>query len=320
MLLTIYLTVFILSLSIVMGYTRPTKLDKALQLRLADIRDPRRSQGNYTYEDEQEEKKEPTLTGKISAYLQRYTATARLRLLLLQTRSKLTVGSYVLYSVAIGMLLSGASAVFLSSLPLDLCVFFIGLLIPFLWLVKMRARLLKTFGDALPDAMDLMSRALRAGHSIQQSIELIAEQSPEPLASEFAQAHQEQRFGLPFRDALLQMSDRVPLKDLRFFVTAILVQKETGSDLIEILDRTTAVIRDRVRVAGEIRTYTAQGKLTGWILSLLPFALLLIISVMSPGYTSLLFHDPLGQKMLGVGSVMITLGSLVIRHIVAVEI
>lgn len=320
LLVLIYIVVFILSLTIVIAYTRPTRGDKALQLRLADIRDPRRSLGNQADQDNEDTLEEPTLSGKIGNFLQQYPITSGLRLLLLQTRTRLTVGSFVLYSFAAAMLLSIACVILLPSLPLEATAFVVGLIIPYCCLLKKRSRLLDAFGANLPDAIDLMARSLRAGHSVQQAIELIAEQSPEPLASEFAQVHQEQKFGLPFRDALLQMSDRIPLKDLRFFITAILVQKETGSDLIEILDRTTAVIRDRVRVAGEIMTYTAQGRLTGWILSLLPIALLLVISIMSPGYTSLLFHDPLGQKMLGAASVMITIGSLLIRRIAAVEI
>jgi tight adherence protein B len=168
--------------------------------------------------------------------------------------------------------------------------------------------------------MDLMARSLRAGHSMNSSIELIAEQSPEPLASEFVQVYKQQRLGLQFRDALLQMGTRIPSRDLQFLITAILVQKETGGDLTEILDRASHVIRDRIRIEGEVRTHTAQGRLTGWILGLLPVIMLVLINIASPGYSAVLFHDPTGQKLLYAGGVLIVLGGLIIRMIVDVQV
>jgi tight adherence protein B len=176
------------------------------------------------------------------------------------------------------------------------------------------------FNEALPDAIELMGRALRAGHSMASAIEVVAEQSVDPLASEFAVVFHQQKFGIPFRDALLQLGDRVPSKDLHFLITAILVQKETGGDLTEILDRTTRVIRDRVRIEGEIRTYTAQGRLTGWILGGLPVALLGILNIMTPGYSKVLFTDPVGQDLLYAGGVMIIVGGLIIRKIVNIQV
>ena len=148
----------------------------------------------------------------------------------------------------------------------------------------------------LADAIELIARALRAGHSMGSAIEIVAEQSAEPLGSEFAIVFQQQKFGIPFRDALLQLGDRVPSKDLHFLITAILVQKETGGDLTEMLDRTTRVIRERIRIEGEIRTYTAQGRLTGWILSCLPIVMLVLINLITPGYSHILFHDPTGAE------------------------
>ncbi len=179
---------------------------------------------------------------------------------------------------------------------------------------------MKAFHDALPGAIELMARSLRAGHAMGMSIEMIAEQSPEPLAGEFAQVYQQQRLGLQFRDALLQMGERVPSKDLRFLITAILVQRETGGDLTEILDRTSHVIRERIRIEGEVRTRSAQGRMTGWILGLLPLAMLALINLVSPGYSAVLFHDPVGQEILLAGAVLIAVGGLVIRRVVDVQV
>jgi tight adherence protein B len=187
-------------------------------------------------------------------------------------------------------------------------------------LLLQRARRLDKFNAALPDAIDLMARALRAGHSMSSSIEVIAEQSPEPLAGEFALCFQQQKFGIPFRDTLLEMGERTPSDDLQFLITAVLIQKETGGDLTDILDRTTAVIRDRVRIAGEVKTKTAQGRMTGWILSLLPVILIAIINLIDPGYSHILFYDPLGQKLLAAGGVMILIGGFIIGRIVDIKV
>jgi tight adherence protein B len=149
---------------------------------------------------------------------------------------------------------------------------------------------------------------------------MIAQQSKEPLSSEFASCFQQQKFGIPFRDAMLTMGERVPDPDLQFFITAVLVQKETGGDLTEILDRTTRLIRDRVRIKGEIQSYTAQGRLTGWILSALPVILLVVMNLLSPGYSDVLFTDPLGKLLLTAGAVAIAIGGFIISKIVDIKV
>jgi tight adherence protein B len=183
-----------------------------------------------------------------------------------------------------------------------------------------RSHRLKAFNAALPDAIDLMARALRAGHAMGSAIEMVADQMPEPLAFEFVQVYQQQRLGLQFRDALLQMGARVPSRDLQFLITAILVQKETGGDLTEILDRAAYVIRERIRIEGEVRTHTAQGRLTGWILGLLPIIMLTLINIVSPGYSTVLFHDPVGRELLYAGGACILVGAFIIRKIVDVQV
>jgi tight adherence protein B len=232
----------------------------------------------------------------------------------------MNVGSAVLAGAGAG--LGCAFVAFLMShmLLLVIAALAVGASIPYGLLKFKRSRRVKAFNTALPDAIDLMARALRAGHSMSSAIELIADQSPQPLAGEFVQVYQQQKLGLRFRDVLLQMAARIPSRDLQFLITAILVQKETGGDLTEILDRTSHVIRERVRIEGEVRTRTAQGRLTGWILGLLPVIMLGLINLFSPGYSSLLFHDPTGQKLLYVGAALIVIGGLVIRKVVDVEV
>jgi tight adherence protein B len=162
----------------------------------------------------------------------------------------------------------------------------------------------------------MMSRALRAGHSMTASINVIAEQSQEPVRSEFSEVFKQQNFGLPLRDAMQQMMDRVPSQDLRVMVTGILVQKETGGNLAEILDRTATTIRERLKIQGEIRTHTAQGRMTGYILCALPLVMLVVINFLNPGYSKVLVETSTGRMLSYAGVGLLIAGGLIIRAII----
>jgi len=232
----------------------------------------------------------------------------------------MSVGEVLMVSAGVALVCGTTVQLLAGLLLVTLLAAAISALVPYCYLLFLRMRRVGKFNAALADSIDLMARALRAGHSMASSIEVIAQQSPEPLASEFAVCFQQQKFGIPFRDALLAMGERVPSDDLQFLITAVLVQKETGGDLTDILDRTTAVIRDRVRIQGEVSTRTAQGRMTGWILSALPIILMVVINIITPGYTTVLFHDPLGQKMLIAGGVFIMIGAFIISKIVDIKV
>jgi len=236
--------------------------------------------------------------------------------LILQGGTTTSMGAIVIEMVAllVGMFL--LTYLVLSMLPVAIVVALLSSMIPLLWLRWKRDKRLAAFNAALPDCIELCSRALRAGHSMIGAIGIIAEEAIEPAKTEFGEVFKKQNYGLPLRDALMQMLDRVPSSDLRVFITGVLVQKDTGGNLVEILDRIVAVIRDRIRIHGEIRTHTAQGRLTGWILTLLPVGLLLLINLVNPGYSHIMFHDPLGQELLYTGLGLLLLGGFVIRHIV----
>jgi len=148
------------------------------------------------------------------------------------------------------------------------------------------------------------------------AIGLVAEQSTEPARSEFLEVFNQQNFGLPLRDALNQLLDHVPSQDLRVLVTGILVQKETGGNLAEILDRIAHVIRERLRIQGEIRTHTAQGRMTGYILCALPPVMLVAINIINPGYSTILFNTPTGHKLIYLGLFLLSCGGFAIRWII----
>jgi tight adherence protein B len=221
------------------------------------------------------------------------------------------------------LLLLGGYAVGYYELPGPLLALPVALVFaaaPSLYLRFRRTQRLRNFNRNLPEAIDLMSRALRAGHSLTAAIEIVGEECPEPVRTEFREVYRQQNFGLPAREALVQLAERVPLAELSFVVTAMLLQKETGGNLVEVLDRTTAVIRERLRIQGEIRIYTAQGRMTGWILSLLPIAMFFLLSVANRGYTRVLLEDPTGRKLIYTGLGLMVLGGLAIRKIVDVKV
>jgi tight adherence protein B len=162
----------------------------------------------------------------------------------------------------------------------------------------------------------MIARSLRAGHSLVAAIAIVAEQAVEPARTEFDEVYKKQNYGLPFREALMQLLDRVPSQDLRVLVTGILVQKDTGGNLAEILDRILFVIKERMRIQGEIRIHTAQGRMTGWILCALPIVMLGVINIVNPGYSNVLFTNPLGKKILYLGIGLLVAGGLIIRQII----
>jgi len=192
--------------------------------------------------------------------------------------------------------------------------------IPLLYLYAKRWKRLRKFEELLPDTIDLMARALRAGHTITSSIEMVASEGSEPVASEFRRIFEEQNFGLPLREAMLNLADRVPLPDVAFLVTAILVQKETGGNLAEVLDKTAVVIRDRFRLRGQLRVYTAQGRMTGWILAALPFIMFVLLNLVNPGYEKIMLTDPVGRKLLYAGVVLMISGGWVIRRVIDIKV
>jgi tight adherence protein B len=289
-------------------------------VRLTTIRHSIQAQKSGTSGAELEAAGEENFFARLDILLERYPIGKKLKVLLLHADSSMSMGGIVVASAGAALGCGLLGTLFTRMFLLAAAATVAGALIPYVLLRMKRDRRLKAFNTALPDAIDLMARALRAGHSMNSSIEMIAEQSPEPLASEFVQVFKQQRLGLHFREALMQMGSRIPSKDLQFLITAILVQKETGGDLTEILDRTAHVIRDRIRIQGEVRTHTAQGRMTGWILGLLPVIMLVLLNIASPGYSSVLFHDPTGQKLLYAGGALIFLGGLIIRKIVDVQV
>lgn len=196
----------------------------------------------------------------------------------------------------------------------------LGLAAPFLYARRRRALRFRAFEEQLPEAIDLLSRAIRAGHPLSAGLKMVADEGPDPLGGEFRRVFEEQRFGLPPEDALLGLTERVDLVDVRILVTAILIQREVGGNLAEILDKIAYTIRARFGIRRQLRVYTAQGRFTGYVLGVLPLAVGSLIFLVNPDYLMILFREPVGRTMIVAAAFMQVLGYLWIRRIVNIEI
>jgi tight adherence protein B len=192
--------------------------------------------------------------------------------------------------------------------------------LPLMWLMHRRKRRLKVFGTQLPDALELISRALRAGHSIAAGMNLVGDEMPSPIGVEFNRVFEEGNLGIPLDDSLRSLTLRVPNLDLKFFVTAIILQRQTGGDLAEILDKIGYLIRERFKIWGQIQALTGEGRLSGIVLLALPPLLFLAVYYLNPDYCMVLFTDPMGQKMMAGAVVLQLLGAFVIKKIVNIKV
>lgn len=317
----VFLGILVLTFGVVLLVTRPTATERTIEGRIAKLNAA--PVGTAWLEDENSEIIKHTRLSEIpwlDNLLRRCAIGPRIHLLIEQAESSWSVAGVLACSLALAAVGGAIGYYELPQFALALAIALVFAVSPFLVLRYQRARRWKEFSKHLPESIDLMSRALRAGHSLTAAIEIVGEESPEPVRTEFREVYRQQNFGLPAREALVQLARRIPSPELNFVVTAILLQKETGGNLVEVLERTTAVIRERLRIQGEIRIYTAQGKLTGWILSLLPVVMFFLLSLANHGYTQVLIEDPLGRKLVYIGFALMVVGGLFIRKIVRVKI
>jgi tight adherence protein B len=252
----------------------------------------------------------------LNAVLQKYHISRKLRVMIMQANVKTTPAMLLVAAAVLAMIGLIGVSLFVDIPALQIAAALVLGYVPIGFLVIKKNRRINAFNAALPDAIDMMGRALRAGHSLSASINIVAEQSIEPVRSEFSEVFKQQNFGLPLRDAMAQMLDRVPSQDLRVLVTGMLVQKETGGNLAEILDRTAGTIRERLKIHGEIKTHTAQGRMTGYILTALPIVMLFAINLINPGYSKPLIENPIGRMLSYIGVGLLCMGGFIIRQII----
>ncbi|MFZ1935175.1 MAG: type II secretion system F family protein [Thermoguttaceae bacterium] len=255
--------------------------------------------------------------GVVELFLTRF---GNISLLFEQADTNLTVPKFGAFSGAMGaagLLLAVVLRIHPAMVPL------VGLLmgtLPLCWLLVRRKRRLKTFAAQLPDALEMIARTLRSGQSLGFGFSMVSTEMPAPIGREFGRVFEEQNLGISLDESLRGLTDRIPNLDLKFFVTALVLQRQTGGDLAEILDKIGELIRDRFRIWGQIQALTGEGRLSGLVLMILPFVLLIAVYRLNPDYIMVLFKDPAGKQMLAVAAFMQVLGALMIRKIVNIKV
>ena len=258
--------------------------------------------------------------------LRRSTQISNLQTLLAQANLGIRAGNIlvlcVVSAVALGIvaLIASRSLKGGESLLFGLMGAIIGGILPYSFASYRRTKRFQKFEELFPEAIDTLARAVRAGHAFTTAMELISNEIAEPVASEFRKLFEEQKFGLPVRDALLNLTERVPLVDVKFFVTAVMLQRETGGNLAEILDNLSYVIRERFKIMRQVRVYTAQGRLTMLLLMALPPIIIIVMQIMNPSFIQPLFTDPLGHALIVGGITLQTIGYFVIRKVIQIQV
>lgn len=196
----------------------------------------------------------------------------------------------------------------------------VGFVVPYSYASVRRNKRFEKFEELFPEAIDTLARAVRAGHAFTTALEMISAEVAEPVAGEFRQLYEEQKYGMPVRDALLNLTERMPLVDVKFFVTAVMLQRETGGNLAEILDNLSYVIRERFKIQRQVRVYTAQGRLTMALLMGMPPIIVTAMLLLNPGFIRPLFADPIGHFLLVAGITLQTVGYFVIRKIIRIQV
>ncbi|HEX3570828.1 MAG TPA: type II secretion system F family protein [Acidobacteriaceae bacterium] len=316
-LLVAFGSILLVTFGVVTFMTGASRQQKIVERRVAGLVATSAEGGPITPQVQLLLKTEPTGNYSfLNALMQDYALPRAIQVKIIQADMEATALTVVLSSLGLAAAGFGIAYLWAPIIAVQAVAALALAYAPYGFIAFKAARRMKKFNDGLPDSIDMMSRALRAGHSMTASINVIAEQAAEPVRSEFSEVFKQQNFGLPIRDAMGQMLERVPSQDLRVLVTAILVQKETGGNLVEILDRTAYTIRERLRIHGEIRTHTAQGRMTGYILCALPIVMLVVINWMNPGYSKVLTDTPTGHMISYVGIGLLITGGLIIRHII----
>jgi tight adherence protein B len=252
--------------------------------------------------------------------LRRSPQIAGLQTLLEQADVKSRAGNVLLLCVLSGAGLALIVLLFTGFPQFAWLALILGAFLPYSYANYKRSKRFSKFEEIFPEAIDTLARAVRAGHAFTTALELIASEIAEPVASEFRKLFEEQKFGLPVRDALVNLTERVPLVDVKFFVTAVMLQRETGGNLAEILDNLSYVIRERFKIMRQVRVHTAQGRMTMMLLMGLPPIIVITMQAMNPSFIKPLFDDPIGHLLIVVGITLQTIGYFVIRKIIQIQV
>ena len=256
----------------------------------------------------------------LDAFLHRCRTAHAIDRLLLQSGLRWSVAQFIAASVG-GMLLASLLLI-MRPVPLvaKVVIAFAFMIVPYILVLRARAKRLVKIEEQLPEAADFLARAMRAGHSFTNVLQMVGTELPEPLSGEFRTAHEEINYGVPMNEALYNLAERIPLTDLRYLVIAVVIQRESGGNLAEILGNISHIIRERLKLIGKVRVLSAEGRMSAWILGLMPFCVMIFMALVNPRYVSVLWTDPTGIKMLWYGAGMILIGVLWIRKVIHIRV
>jgi tight adherence protein B len=253
--------------------------------------------------------------------LRRSARVSAIQIMLAQAGMSLRAGNFLGLSVLTAVAAAIVAFVLTRNNPaIAWAALVIGFLLPYSYASFRRNKRFEKFEELFPEAIDTLARAVRAGHAFTTALEMISNEVAEPVCSEFRKLYEEQKFGMPVRDALLNLTERIPLVDVKFFVTAVMLQRETGGNLAEILDNLSYVIRERFKIQRQVRVYTAQGRLTMGLLMGMPPVIVMTMLVLNPAFIRPLFSDPIGHTLLVAGITLQTVGYFVIRKIIRIQV
>ena len=250
----------------------------------------------------------------------RLQAAMHLKRMLDQADLHITPSRLIMFSIMAGVLAALSASVVTTILPLMLLIGIAISCVPFLHVWYMRKKRFDRFIEHLPDALDLISRALSAGHAFSEALHMVSTEMPEPIATEFRKTYEEQNLGLSLKLALENLTQRMPLLDLKMCVTAILIQRETGGNLAEILEKVAYTIRERFRIMGDLKTLTTSSRMSAWLLCALPIFVAIAVTVMNPDYMSVLWRDPRGHYLIAAAMFLQITGMLIVRKILQIRI
>jgi tight adherence protein B len=252
--------------------------------------------------------------------LRRSARVTDIQKMLAQAGMTMRAGNFLGMSALAGVLATFVAYALSKRVEVAWIAMLVGFVLPYSYASFRRTKRFEKFEELFPEAIDTLARAVRAGHAFTTALEMITSEVAEPVSSEFRQLYEEQKFGMPVRDALLNLTERMPLVDVKFFVTAVMLQRETGGNLAEILDNLSYVIRERFKIQRQVRVYTAQGRLTMALLMGMPPIIVTVMLVLNPSFIRPLFSDPIGHTLLVAGITLQTVGYFVIRKIIRIQV
>jgi tight adherence protein B len=256
----------------------------------------------------------------LDTLLRRSSRVTDIQKMLAQGGISMRAGNFLGFSALAGVVATIVAYILSKRVEVAWIALLIGCLLPYFYASFRRNQRFEKFEELFPEAIDTLARAVRAGHAFTTALEMITDEVAEPISGEFRQLYEEQKFGMPVRDALFNLTERIPLVDVKFFVTAVMLQRETGGNLAEILDNLSYVIRERFKIQRQVRVYTAQGRLTMALLMGMPPIIIVTMLLLNPSFIQPLFSDPIGHTLLVAGIILQTVGYFVIRKIIRIQV